>query len=206
LGELLRDFVGILTTPRLMTLFVLVAGFWSLFFQFYGAFTTYLTQDLGVSQQRANFIISLDAALIITCQVVVGYLTRNWTTARAVWIAAFIGTAGHFVIGLHPSAGFAAAGVVVFSIGEMIYAAHFYKYLGSLAPAGQEAMYLGFAFLPIALGSLLAGWIGGPIAAWARNSLQAPERMFWGFGAVGLLAAAGLWLHATVYAARDARA
>jgi dipeptide/tripeptide permease len=204
LTERLRDFAGVLTTPRLMTLFVLVAGFWSLFFQFYGAFTTYLTQDLEVSQQRANFIISLDAALIIACQVVAGYLTRSWTTARAVWIAAFIGTAGYAVIGLHASAPVAAAGVVVFSIGEMIYAAHFYKYLGSLAPAGQEAMYLGFAFLPIALGSLLAGWIGGPIAAWARNSLQAPERMFWGFGAVGLLAAAGLWLHATVYAARDA--
>ena len=88
----------------------------------------------------------------------------------------------------------------------MIYAAHFYKYLGSLAPAGQEAMYLGFAFLPIALGSLISGWIGGPIAAWARTSLHHPEKMFWGFGAVGLVAAVGLWLHAKVYAARDARA
>ena len=206
LGELLRDFVGILTTPRLMTLFLLVAGFWSLFFQFFGAFTTYMTQDLGVSQQRANFIISLDAALIIACQVVMGYLTRNWTTARAVWIAAFVGTAGYAVIGLRASPWVAAAGVVVFAVGEMIYSAHFYKYLGSLAPAGQEAMYLGFAFLPIALGSLISGWIGGPVATWARVSLHHPEKMFWGFGAVGLVAAAGLWLHATVYAARDARA
>jgi dipeptide/tripeptide permease len=206
LGALLRDFVGIVTTPRLMTLFLLVAGFWSLFFQFYGAFTTYLTQDLQVSQQRANFIISLDAALIIACQVVTGYLTRNWTTARAVWIAAFIGTAGYAVIGLRQSPWVAAAGVVVFAIGEMIYSAHFYKYLGSLAPAGQEGMYLGFAFLPIALGSLIAGWIGGPIATWARTSLHHPEKMFWGFGAVGLIAAAGLWLHAKVYAARDAQA
>jgi MFS family permease len=194
------------TTPRLMTLFLLVAGFWSLFFQFYGAFTTYLTQDLGLSQQRANFIISIDAALIIAFQVVVGYLTRRWTTARAVWIAAFVGTAGYAVIGLTASPWAATAGVVVYPIGEMIYSAHFYKYLGSLAPAGQEAMYLGFAFLPISLGSLLAGWIGGPIAAWARESLHQPEKMFWAFGAVGLAAAVGLWLHATAYAARDARA
>jgi dipeptide/tripeptide permease len=205
-GELFRDFVGILTTARLMSLFVLVAGFWSLFFQFFGAFTTYLTQDLAMSQRGANFIISLDAALIIACQVVVGYLTRSWTTARAVWIAALVGAAGYAVIGWRPSPVFAAAGVVVFSIGEMIYSAHFYRYLGSLAPAGREAMYLGFAFLPIAIGSLAAGWIGGPIAAWARASLHAPEKMFWAFGAVGLCAAAGLWLHARVYAARDARA
>ena len=206
LGELARDFLGILTTPRLMTLFFLVAGFWSLFFQFFGAFTTYLTTDLRLTQFWANAVIAIDAGLIVGLQVVVGYVTRNWTTARAVWIAAFVGTAGFGVIGLGMSPWTAGAGVVVFAIGEMIYSAHFYKYLGGLAPAGQEAMYLGFAFLPIALGSLIAGWIGGPIAAWARTTLHQPEKMFWAFGAVGLAAAVGLWLHASVYAARDARA
>lgn len=198
LGEMLRDFARILATPRLMTLFLLVAGFWSLFFQFYGAFTLYLTDDLGATRQRANFIISLDAALIIAAQVVTGYLTRNWTTARAVWIAALVGALGFGIIGLAPSLVLATAGVVVFSIGEMIYSAHFYKYLGSLAPPGQEGMYLGFAFLPIALGSLIAGWIGGPIADFARATLHHPEKMFWGFGAIGLIAAVGLWIHAKV--------
>jgi hypothetical protein len=28
--------------------------------------------------------------------------------------------------------------------------------------------------------------------------------MFWGFGAIGLVAALGLWAHATIYARRDA--
>ena len=205
-GQRLKDFGKILGTPRLMTLFLLVAGFWSLFFQFFGAFTTYLTEDLGLSQQRANFIISLDAALIIVCQVGIGYLTRHWSTARAVWVGALIGAAGFGVIGLGMSPYLAGLGVVIFSIGEMVYSAHFYKYLGSLAPKGQEGMYLGFAFLPIALGSLLSGWVGGPIADWARTSVGHPEKMFWGFGAIGLAAAIGLWLHATIYAKRDAAA
>jgi len=205
-GQRLADFGRILGTPRLMTLFVLVAGFWSLFFQFFGAFTIYLTQDLHLSQQRTNFIISLDAALIIVCQVGIGYLTRHWSTARAVWVGALIGAAGFGVIGLGMSQHLAALGVVIFSIGEMVYSAHFYKYLGSLAPKGQEGMYLGFAFLPIALGSLLSGWVGGPIADWARTSVGHPEKMFWGFGAIGLAAAIGLWLHATIYAKRDATA
>ena len=67
-------------------------------------------------------------------------------------------------------------------------------------------MYLGFAFLPIALGSLIAGWVGGPILTWARDTLGQPEKMFWGFGAIGLAAAIGLWAHATIYARRDATA
>src|SRR4029079_16730753 len=181
----------------------LVAGFWSLFFQFFGAFTLYMTEDLGLSQQRANFIISLDAALIVVCQVVVGYLVRHWPTTRAVWVGALLGTAGFGVMGLGMSQYFAAAGVIIFSIGEMVYSAHFYKYLGSLAPKGQEGMYLGFAFLPIALGSLLSGLIRRPISDWAHTSLGHPEKMFWGFGAIGLAAAIGLWAHATIYARRD---
>lgn len=206
LGALVRDFFSILGTPRLMTLFVLVAGFWSLFFQFFGALTTYMTRDLGYTQQFANFLISLDAWLIVFTQMIVGYLVRHWSTARAVWIAALIGAAGYGIMGLHMSGWFVGAGVIAFSIGEMIYSAHFYKYLGNLAPAGQEGLYLGFAFFPIALGSLLAGYIGGPIADYARTTLHHPEKMFWVFGAVGLAAAIGLWMHAQIYAARDARA
>lgn len=198
-GRLAVDFFRVLVTPRLITLFVLVAGFWSVFFQFYGALTTYVTHDLRAAEWVPGVLISADPVLIIFFQVLVGYLVRHWRTSRAVWIAAAIGAAASGVIGLAPSPWTAAAGVAVFSIGEMIYSAHFYKYLGGLAPAGQEGMYLGFAFLPIALGSLLAGQIGGPIAAWARTTLHHPEKMFWGFGAVGLAAAVGLWLHAKIF-------
>jgi proton-dependent oligopeptide transporter, POT family len=204
LGTLARDFIGILLTPRLVVLFVLVAGFWSLFFQFAGALTTYLGTDLGLDEQRSNFIISLDAGLIVLFQVAMGYVTRRWATSRAVWIGALVGAVGIAIIGLKLSPWFAAAGIAVFAIGEMIYSAHFYKYLGSLAPKGQEAMYLGFAFLPISLGSIISGWIGGPIATWARTSLQRPEKMFWAFAAIGLVAALGLWAHATFYGKRDA--
>lgn len=199
LGQRAADFAKILATPRLMSLFLLVAGFWSLFFQFFGAFTTYVPQDLHATEKTTNFLISLDAALIIVAQVVVGYLTRHWPTSRAVWIGALVGAVGFGVIGLRPSLVLAGIGVVTFSVGEMIYSAHFYKYLGSLAPKGQEGMYLGFAFLPIALGSLLAGQIGGPMATWARETLHRPEKMFWGFGAVGLVAAIGLFVHARIF-------
>lgn len=204
LGLLAKNFGRILITPRLMSLFILVAGFWSVFFQFWGAMTTYMLNDLGLSQARVGLIISLDAALIVVCQVGVGYLVRHWPTARAVWIGALLGALGFGVMGIEMSPWLVVAGVVLFAIGEMIYSAHFYKYLGSLAPKGQEGMYLGFAFFPIALGSLLAGWVGGPIASWARTTLGQPERMFWGFGAIGLAAAIGLWAHATFYGKRDA--
>lgn len=200
-GDFLRDFGAVLGTPRLVVLFLLVAGFWSMFFQFYGAFTLYLTGDLGLSQGTANFVISLNALAIILFQVLVGYLTRGWAASRALWIAAVVASCGLMTIGLHASATAAALGVLLFAVGEMIYAAHFYHYIGSIAPPSQVGMYMGFAFLPVALGSFLAGQIGGPVAQYSRDTLGQPRLMWFGFAAVGLAAALGLWLHARIVSA-----
>jgi POT family proton-dependent oligopeptide transporter len=204
LGSFLADFARVVTNPRLVVLFLLVAGFWSLFFQFYGAFTLYMTRDLGLSQLQANRIISLDALAIILFQVVVGYLVRKLATSRAVWIAALVASGGIAVIGLRASWTTAAAGVLIFSVGEMIYSAHFYAYLGKLAPPGQVGMYMGFAFLPIALGSFLSGQIGGPVSSYFRDTVGEPRLMWFAFAAVGLVSALGLALLSRVAERKEA--
>jgi len=124
--------------------------------------------------------------------VIVGYLTRNVATGRAIFAAACVSSAGIALIGLHRSVLLAAAGVLVFAVGEMIYSAHFYHYLGDIAPPGQVGLYMGFAFLPIALGSFLAGQIGGPVSFYFRDALHWPEGMWFAFAAVGFVSAAGL--------------
>jgi proton-dependent oligopeptide transporter, POT family len=200
----LGDFARVLTNVRLVLLFLFVAGFWSMFFQFYGALPLYLRDDLGVSPQWRGLIISTGAGAIILLQVIVGYLSRKMVTAHAILLGIVISSIGVSVIGWWPSAVLAGIGVFSFALGEMVYSAHFYKYLGSLAPPGQTGMYLGFAFLPIALGSFIAGQIGGPVAEYFRDTLGQPERMWWAFAAVGLASAAGLALMTFVFKPRAA--
>ena len=193
-GAFLRDFGRVLTNGPLMALVLLVAGFWSMFFQFYGPLPLYLTDDLGVSSAALGFVISLDALAIVCLQVVVGYFVRNLAAGRAIFLAALVAAAGIAVIGLAPSIWVVGAGILVFAVGEMIYSAHFYRYLGSIAPPDQVGMYMGFAFLPIALGYFLAGLIGGPAYEYFRNTLHRPQLMWFAFAAVGVVAAFGLLL------------
>ena len=193
-GAFLADFGRVLVNWRLMTLILLVAGFWSMFFQFYGPLPLYLTDDLKVSSGALGFVISLDALAIVGLQVVVGYLVRNLVPGRAIFVAALVAAAGIAVIGLVPSIWIVGLGILIFSIGEMIYSAHFYRYLGSIAPPDQVGMYMGFAFLPIALGYFLAGLIGGPAYEYFRNTLHQPQLMWFAFAAVGVVAAFGLLL------------
>ena len=54
------------------------------------------------------------------------------------------------------------AALVVWSIGEMTQAPRYYEYIADHAPKGQEALFQGYAFLPIAI----AWFIGGTLGAW----------------------------------------
>jgi len=196
-GAFLADFGRVLANGRLMLLVLLVAGFWSMFFQFYGPLPLYLTDDLHASSGMLGLVISLDAAAVVCLQVIVGYFVRGLAPGRAIFIAALVSAAGIAVIGLVPTVAVAALGILIFAVGEMIYSAHFYRYLGSIAPSDQVGMYMGFAFLPIALGYFLAGLIGGPAYEYFRNTLHRPQLMWFAFAAVGVVSAFGMLLLTT---------
>jgi POT family proton-dependent oligopeptide transporter len=199
LSSFLGDFLKVIVNVRLMLLFLFVAGFWSMFFQFYNALPLYVTQDLGETRSLYGFIVSLDAAAIVCFQVIVGYLVRNMKTPVAVLMGVVIAAVGVMVIGAVASPWSIGLGILIFAIGEMAYAAHFYKYLGDMAPPDQVGMYMGFAFLPIALGSFFSGLMASPVANFARETLGNPQLMWVLFGLVGIVSAIGIWL-LTVFA------
>jgi MFS family permease len=47
------------------------------------------------------------------------------------------------------------------AVGEMMASPRIYEYVGAIAPKGQEGLYLGYANLPIAIGSFFGGPLGG---------------------------------------------
>ena len=58
--------------------------------------------------------------------------------------------------------------VALIAFGELFASSRLYEYIGSLAPKGQEGLFLGYANLPMAIGSL----IGGPAGAWLFNKVM----------------------------------
>jgi proton-dependent oligopeptide transporter, POT family len=55
----------------------------------------------------------------------------------------------------------AVFGLMVFALGEAIQAPRYYEYVADLAPKEQVGTYMGFAFLPIAIGTFVAGGLSG---------------------------------------------
>ena len=64
----------------------------------------------------------------------------------------------------------------LYALGEATQAPRFYEYVASLAPKGQIGTFMGFAFLPVAIGSFSAG----VIADWLRTTyLDSNPAMMW---------------------------
>jgi dipeptide/tripeptide permease len=87
--------------------------------------------------------------------------------------------------------------VALIAFGELFASARLYEYIGSLAPKGQEGLYLGYSNLPMAIGSL----VGGPAGAWIFNKVMCADAVTLPSGLLQLnpRAAATGWIILTLF-------
>ena len=58
---------------------------------------------------------------------------------------------------------FVVVALLIFSVGEMSSSPKITEYIGRIAPADKTALYMGCSFIPVALGSLMAGIVSGNV-------------------------------------------
>ena len=96
---------------------------------------------------------------------------------------------------LHPSVAMAVATLIVVAIGEITQQPRYYEYISRLAPAGQQGTYMGFAFVPIGIGSLIGGPFGGFLLHHFGEVRHEPAMIWFWITGVGLGTAAALWVY-----------
>ena len=62
----------------------------------------------------------------------------------------------------------------------------YYEYISRLAPVGQQGTYMGFAFLPLGIGSLIGGKFGGFLIHHFGEVKHEPAGMWWVIIGVGV--------------------
>ena len=100
----------------------------------------------------------------------------------------------------------AVAAVAVLAIGEIIQQPRYYEYISRLAPPGQQGTYMGFAFLPLGIGSLIGGWFGGKMLHYFGEQMGKPEYAWYAITLVGLVTTMLLWMGVNIGAAYRRRA
>jgi len=194
LRQVARNFVTVLRNGRFVLFLLIFSGYWIVFWQQYEILPLYI-QDYVSANANTAMILITDPLIVITCTVAVGALTRRISALPAIIIGTLITSLGWLVIGAHASVFAAVASLALVALGEITQSPRYYEYISRLAPPEQQGTYMGFAFLPIGIGSLIGGPFGGGLVYYVGEVLHRPGLIWPLVTAVGLLTTLLLWLY-----------
>jgi Na+/melibiose symporter-like transporter len=159
MGRVLADMALVFGNGRFMLFLLIFSGFWVMFWHIFYALPFYAKDHLDFS--RFEIMETIDAWTIILVTIPATALARKLQPLSAMVIGLALATACWFVMGAMPTVAGTIAALMIFAVGESIQAPRFYEYVSKLAPQEQLGTYMGFAFLPIAIGTFIAGWSSG---------------------------------------------
>ncbi|HSA05068.1 MAG TPA: hypothetical protein P5145_05710, partial [Tenuifilaceae bacterium] len=86
------------------------------------------------------------------------------------------------------------AGLMIFSIGEMIAHPKFISYIGLIAPEDKKALYLGYSFLYGVIGSGIGYLLGSYTYVRFVDEMGKPGLLWFMFSLIGIATIIGLFL------------
>ena len=183
-AEILSGMFTVILNLRFFLFLLVSCGFFFLYNQVYVALPLYL--KTVVEAKPAMDIYTMANPFVIVCfQLLVTRMFGRMRPIRSMIVGTvIIGAAmalnlvpivtggdlrGSFA-GLLPVGSFiVVVSIALGAFAELFTSARMYEYVGAMAPKGQEGLFLGYANLPLAFGSLA----GGPLGAWIFNEVMA---------------------------------
>ncbi|MBC7362360.1 MAG: MFS transporter [Candidatus Aminicenantes bacterium] len=183
----------VLSNLKFVFFLIVIALFWFLYVQLYNLIPLFLRH---IDPNAPVELYTLANPLMIVCfQLLITRLVKSWTPVKSILFGVGVTTVGMLlnilpallysnlsqkvsVAGLAiPIAGlFLLVSIASMAVGEMMASPRIYEYIGSIAPKGEEGLYLGYANLPVAIGSILGGPLGGALyQKYIANPLQAGQ-------------------------------
>ena len=168
-------------------LFLLIfSGYWVIYWQEFIILPLYIHNYVDPKADTELMLIT-GPLTVIALQLIVSFLTKKIPAFRAVTIGTLISGLAWLLLIIHPSFKMAIVTLFVISVGEITQSPRYYEYISRLAPAGQQGTYMGFAFLPIGIGSLIGGWFGGMLVHRYGEVAHQPAKIWWAVTGVGVL-------------------
>src|ERR1044071_9374662 len=176
--------------PRLLAFITIMSGFWLMMYQLWDLQPNFIADWVdsrnmasGLSWLPASLyhalvqdtprgpmifqqvLLSANSFFIILGVVGMAWLTRRMRTLETMFFGIIMATTGVLVAGWTTSVYVLIAGILCFSLGEMLTGPKLNEYLGLIAPPGKKGLYLGYVNIPIGVGvyagSKIAGFIYG---------------------------------------------
>lgn len=194
LGVALRNFGTVIANPRFMLFLLIFSGYWIVYWQEFIILPLYVHEYIN-PQTDTELMLITGPLIVIAFTMLVSILTRKIPAFRAIILGTLISALAWLVLIVSHSVAAAYITLIVVALGEITQSPRYYEYISRLAPPGQQGTYMGFAFLPIGIGSLLAGVFGGRLIHHFGEVAHQPQLMWWAVTGVGVLTALLLWIY-----------
>ncbi|HTY61294.1 MAG TPA: MFS transporter [Acidobacteriota bacterium] len=213
-AQAFRNMFVVLVNWRFMGFLLIFSGFWIMFWQEFIALPLFIRGYVNPNAD-VDLMTTVDPLAVILFQILISFLTRKVRPFTAM-IAGILITSLSWVIlavcnlgwqvnatmrigGWHlPIQGlpvYAVFALVILAIGEMVQSPRYYEYVSRLAPPGQQGTFMGFSFLPIAIGFVIAGKIGGRLVNYFGEVIHRPTQLWYVIAGIGIATTLLMWIY-----------
>ena len=194
LAVTMRNFWKVLTNPKFMIFLLIFTGYWIVYWQEFITLPLYV-HDYVDAKADTESMLSTGPLIVIVFTVLFSVLTQKMTAFRAVVLGTLIAMMAFAILAVHSTIYAVYATLVVIAVGELIQSPRYYDYISRLAPPGQQGTYMGFAFLPLGIGSFVGGPIGGALLHHFGEVQHRPKIFLWALTGIGLATTLLLWIY-----------
>jgi dipeptide/tripeptide permease len=194
LGQAAKNFGTVLSNPRFMLFLLIFSGYWIVYWQEFIILPVYVHDYINPNTDTELMLVT-GPALVIALTMALNLAMQKVASFRAITLGTLVSAIAWILLAIHPTVPMAYFTLMVVAIGEIIQSPRYYEYISRLAPPGQQGTYMGFAFLPIGIGSFIGGPFGGWLIHYFGEVKHQPQQMWWAVMAIGLMTALLLWIY-----------
>jgi MFS family permease len=202
LAQTARNFGSVVSNPKFMTFLIIFSGFWVVYWQEFITLPLYVVRYIKPTADTER-LLATGPILVIALTVAINLITQKFRAMSAITLGTLVSSLAWLILIFFPSVPAVVATLAGIALGEIILSPRYYEYISRLAPPGQQGTYMGFAFLPIGIGSLIGGWFGGTLLHHFGEVRHHPAGMWWVVSGLGVLVAILLWVYDRVIGPQD---
>jgi MFS family permease len=170
----------VLSDRKFTILLTLYAGFFFIFSAMHTFLPIYYI-EFGIkpwSWFNAPLMTAINPLTIVMLGPFLSKFMDRFQSLKLMIVGMFTFSFGLLLLGTIPIWQAMAIGIVIFSVGEFLTHPSFISYVSKIAPEDKVALYMGYAFLPSAAGSVIGSLFGGVMWDTVAVDMEMPK-LFW---------------------------
>ena len=182
----IKNMFIVLTNFRFVLFLLIFSSFFVVFWQEFISAPLFIRGYVDPNAP-VDLLLSIDSFTVICFQILISYWTRRLRAFSAMTLGLLISSLAWLILAFFPTTIGLILALIFVALGEITQVSRYYEYISRLAPSGQQGLYMGYAFLPIAIGYFIAGPLGGYLLHYFGDVLHRPEQMWWVVTGVGIV-------------------